>query len=324
MKKTREKGKLKFFFLIVLEVSLILIFLSLFLFPNPVFAGFGADNVTALTNLTVGNSAPVIDEILIEGGSITLTPNDTTTINCTAEITDYDTDTDVTSVTAVFFDPAQTTAGGPEDNNSHYTNSSCRIDTAFGDSYQLFAHCLFDIWYYANASDWNCSVTATDTFPYQVTETNDTTVQPLLALGLPDIIQYGTVNATYISSENITNVTNLGNVMVNLSLSGYGFVENDGNAMNCTLGPVENISIEYEKFNLTDTTPGDLTHPQAIGNYTNLTSNPITREFNLDYRKQESYNEAWNYTYWRIYVPTGVAGSCQGNIIFGAVQANGV
>ena len=29
------------------------------------------------------------------------------------------------------------------------------------------------------------------------------------------------------------------------------------------------------------------------------------------------YNEAQNRTYWRIYVPLGVAGTCQGNIVFG-------
>lgn len=314
---------MKFLFLLLVELALVLTFLSLFLFPNSVFAGFGSDNVTAKTNLTVGNSAPNIIEILVnEDVPITLVPNNTKTINCTAEISDYDTDSDVTSVTAVFFDPSQAVAASPDDNNSHYTNSSCRIDATFGDQYQLKAHCLFDIWYYANASDWNCSVTAIDTFPYQVTETNETTIQPLLALALPDIIQYGTVNATYVSSENVTNVTNLGNVKINLSLSGYAWTENDGNAMNCSLGPTENISIEHEKFNLTATTPGNLNLAQANGNYTNLTDYPVTKEFNLDYRKDENINEAWNHTYWRIYVPTGVAGTCQGNIIFGAVQAD--
>lgn len=323
MKKTKANKNLKFFILIFIEASLILAFLFIFIFPDYVFAGFGEDNVTVKTNLTVGNSAPNIIEILVdEDVPITLIPNNTKKINCTARIEDYDTDTDVQIVTAVFFDPAQANAGSPDDNNSHYTNGSCRIDTSYGNEYELMAHCLFDIWYYANASDWNCSVTAIDSFPYQVTETNSSTILPLLALGLPDIIQYGTVNATYVSEENVTNVTNLGNVKINLSLSGYGFLENDGNAMNCSLGPVENISIEYEKFNLTDTTPGDLTYVQFIGNYTNLTSYPVTKEFNLDYRRNENYNEAWNYSYWRIYVPTGVAGTCQGNIIFGAVQAN--
>ena len=322
MKKISPKNNLKFFVLLLVEVALVSAFLSLFVFPNYVFAGFGTDNVTVRTNLTVGNSATVIDQIDIGGGSITLIPNDTKKVNCSVQMSDYDGDTTIDTVRAVFFDPAQASYGSPDDNNSHYTNSSCDIDTSYGDQFQALSNCLFDVWYYANASTWNCTVIVNDSANYIANESNTTVVQPLLALGLPDIIQYGTVNATYVSVENITNVTNLGNVKVNLSLNGYGFWENDGNAMNCTLGPTENISVQYEKFNLTSSTPGDLTHAQLMGNYTNLTDYPVTQEFNLDYRKNENVNEAWNYTYWRIYVPLGVAGTCQGNIIFGAVQAD--
>ena len=142
------------------------------------------------------------------------------------------------------------------------------------DQYMALATCTHQVQYHANPSTWNCTVFVNDSVGFNDTasDLDDISVNSLLAIGLPNTINYGTVNATYISNENITNVTNLGNVMINLSLSGYGFVENDGNAMNCTLGPAENISIEYEKFNLTSTTPGDLIHSQAIGNYTNLTS----------------------------------------------------
>jgi len=57
--------------------------------------------------------------------------------------------------------------------------------------------------------------------------------------------------------------------------------------------------------------------------YVNLTSSPNVKKFNLDYRKNDLTNDAINVTYWRIYVPLGVSGNCQGNIIFGAVQAPG-
>ncbi len=323
MKKTREKGNLKFIFLISLEVSLILIFLSLFLFPNYVLAGFGENNVTVKTNLSVANSAPVIGQIDIEQGSINLNPNTTKTVNCSVNISDYDGALDIDSVSAVLFSSSSTNYASLDDNNTHYTNSSCDIDTSVGDAFQAISNCLFEVWYNAEAETWNCTVVVNDSSSYQVNDSNTTVVQPLLALGLPDIIQYGEINATYVSLENVTNVSNLGNVELNLSLSGYGFLENDGNAMNCTLGPIRNISIEYEKYNLTSSTTGDLSHSELIGNYTNLTSFPITKRFDLDYRKQEDYHEAWNYTYWRVYVPIGVAGTCQGNIIFGAVQADG-
>jgi hypothetical protein len=325
--KTENKmrlQKLKIFVFIFLEVSLVLLFLFLFLFPKTVFAGFGTNNVTLITNLTVGTSAPIINQISIDQGSVVLLPNSQKTVNCTVIVEDYDGEADIENVTAKFFYPAQASLNSPDDNNNHYTNDFCIVNKSYGNEYQAIAHCLFDVWYYATAGSWNCSVTVNDSIPYYTNGSNITTIQPLLALGLPDFIDYGTVNATYVSGENISNVTNYGNVKINLSLSGYGFRINDGNAMNCTLGSVKNISIQNEKYNLTNSNSGDSDLTGFIANYTNTTSNPIVRTFNLDYRHNDTLSEAWNQTYWRIYVPLGVAGTCQGNIVFGAVQANGV
>jgi len=308
----------------VLEILLVVLFLFLFLSPKTVFAGIGTNNVTVITNLTVGKSSSVITQISVDQGSITLIPNSQKTVNCTAIIEDYDGEEDIKNVTARLFYPSEASYDSLDDNNNHYTNESCRIDTTYGNEFQVLAHCLFDMWYYAGAGSWNCSVVVNDSIPYVSSASNTTIVQPLLALGLPDFIYYGVVNATYVSGENISNITNYGNVKINLSLSGYGFKENDGNSMNCTLGSIKNISITHEKYNLTTSHLGDLTLSEFQANYTNLTSAPRVREFNLDYRHNDSFNEAWNQTYWRIYVPIGVGGTCQGNIIFGAVQANEV
>ena len=76
-----------------------------------------------------------------------------------------------------------------------------------------------------------------------------------------------------------------------------------------------------EKYNVTDPNPGTLDLSGFEDLYINLTSSPVVREFNLNYRQNDVNNEAINETYWRIYVPVGVAGSCQGNIVFGAVKS---
>ena len=101
------------------------------------------------------------------------------------------------------------------------------------------------------------------------------------------------------------------------------FQENDGYAMNCSEGGSRNISIEYEKFNLTASNTGDINITEFEAKYTNLTSSPDVKKFNLDYRKNDQINEAINTTYWRVYVPNDVTGNCQGNIVFGAAQAPG-
>jgi len=126
-----------------------------------------------------------------------------------------------------------------------------------------------------------------------------------------------------LTDESAIEVINYGNVKINLSLSGYAFEENDGYAMNCSEGDIRNISIENEKYNLTQSNVGDISLTEFESKYKNLTSYPVVNEFNLDYRNDDLTNNAINSTYWRIYVPSGISGNCQGNIVFGAVQAPG-
>jgi len=230
---------------------------------------------------------------------------------------------DIKNASAQFFYNPTSYFGDINDNNYHYTNSSCTI-TQEG-TYTNWINCSFDVWYYANSGVWNCTILVNDSYGKPGWGYDVINISSLLALGLPDFIDYGIVNATEVSGENISNVTNFGNVMINLSLSGYGFTPGDGRAMNCTIGSTKNISIELEKYNLTNSNPGVIDLAQFVANYTNLTSAPAVKRFNLNYRQNDTspYIDDTNTTYWRIYVPLGVAGTCQGNIVFGATVAPG-
>jgi|GEM_PF-4618151 hypothetical protein len=53
----------------------------------------------------------------------------------------------------------------------------------------------------------------------------------------------------------------------------------------------------------------------------NLTSTPLVKQFNLTSRIDDITDDTIKPTYWRIYVPRGVAGTCTGNIVFGATKA---
>jgi len=329
------KKKIKYASASLIFLTLVLSFIFFSSIPKTILAGYGTGNITVITNLTVGNVYPEVLNVSIEDGSasFTLIPNSTRTLRCVAIIRDFNGEQDINAtgkVNSTFFDNITSTYEGTNDNNTNYTNSSCFLDLSFDpyngytdDAYTLLANCTFQVQYYANASDWNCTVRVNDSYGWEARGNDLITISPLLALGLPDFIDYGTVNATYVSGENITNVTNYGNVPLNLSLNGYGFYPGDGNAMNCTLGSNKNITIENHKYNLTLAHTGDYTLSSFIVNYTNLTTDPVVKEFDLDFRHNENINEAWNHTYWRIYVPTGVAGTCSGNVIFAATQANG-
>lgn len=290
-----------------------------------VVTGAGFDIMPNITLNSPPNVSLVIvdDSNLIPQNEIDLIPATTRKVVCNTTIRDEDGEDGIANVTAVFYDLSSSSPEASDDNNNHYTNSSCVIDTAYGDEYEALATCLFDVWYYANNATWNCNVTATDNQNLQDSGNDTIIIETLLALDVPPTIHFGTVNATYVSDENKTNVTNFGNVPINLTLDGYGTIDGDGLAMNCTLGAIGNISIEYEKYNLTATTPGSLTLQEFEQTYINLTDTPTVKEFNLAQRQNDTYNEAWNTTYWRIYVPLGVAGTCNGTINFAATQAAG-
>jgi hypothetical protein len=191
------------------------------------------------------------------------------------------------------------------------------------DNYHAVGNCTFEVYYYANPGNWNCSMTVIDNASLSDTQQDDINMADLLAIGLPDSINYGTVNATYVSLEQIANVSNAGNVELNLSLSGYAQTEGDGLAMNCSLGRVGNIPLDYEKYNLTSTTAGEVSLTVFENLYLNLTNAPVVKEFNLNQRTNDALDDAVKETFWRIYVPKGAAGSCQGNIVFGATQFDG-
>ncbi len=311
--------------LIFLEVSLLL---ALFTFlPNSVIAGVGSPSTTVITNLTVGNTFPDVVAIELNGGSdIDLTPNTTTLVSCIAIIRDYNNDSDVDNVNATLFDAIDSSSGDSNDNNYHYTNSSCQLTADAGvvlgyptdDAYHSLANCTFQVQYNANPSTWTCHITANDSMSWSAQNSTNETVNQLLALALPDAIEYGTINATEVSFEQVANITNVGNTQFNLTLEAHGSDQTSDVAMNCTLGNIGYIPTEYEKYNLTASNPGTQTLTQFEASYTNITNSAVTETFNLNFQQDEGANEAVKESYWRIYVPKGVAGTCNGTIIFGA------
>ena len=292
-------------------------------YVNISVTGAGFD---VMPNLTL-NSPPVINNISVDDifaiptGEIDLTPASTTEIICEGIITEYDGNSSLENISAEFFDTSASFYGDGDDNNYHYTNDSCYLDLGYGNSNEAYFNCSFNIEYYSNSGNWNCTAEVYDNLSISGTKSNNTNINTLLALSMPSIADFGIVDALQAGSEIVINVTNAGNVKMNLSLSGYAVNINDGNAMNCTMGSVKNISIDYAKYNLTSSTPGNLNLSEFEGFYTNLTSSPATEEFNLNYRQNDAGpgSEEINQTYWRIYVPGGVSGSCTGNIVFGAV-----
>jgi hypothetical protein len=276
-----------------------------------------ADNITLnsppnITSLTVD------DSLKSPENQIDLTAATSKTIKCQAVILDYDGEASIKNASAEFFD-SSSYYGDSDDNNYHYTNQSCILDTNYGNENETLANCSFQVWYYANSDNWECFVKTYDNLTVSGNKSDSVFINPLLAVGIDTTIDFGEIYPKQISNESSLNITNYGNIRINISLSGYAVVEGDGYAMNCTLG--NEIPVYYQKYNLTDSNNSEITLEQSESLYNNLTKDPEVKEFNLDYNTNDTENHSRNTTYWRVYLPLGTGGDCTGNIVFGASKA---
>ncbi len=270
-------------------------------------------NVTIDTRLNVTDSLPEVLQVLIEDGAsnVTLTAGTNTTLNCSAIIRDYNGGTTITNVSARFWHNSTSNDPDADDNNYHYTDGSCILGNT--GSFLRNVSCLFNVTYFANSGSWICNVTAWDDYDFSTAyrygeNNNNTNLDGLLALNVTPLIDYGKLAVGDTSDSQQANVTNLGNVDMDVSVEGYGAERFDGLSFNCTVG---NISVEYELYNITD-------YGQDTTRYINLSSS-LTSIPNFGVRQNTNdTGSSLNATFWVVYVPPNPFGICNGSIIFQA------
>jgi hypothetical protein len=270
-------------------------------------------NVTVPTRVTITNANPeilsveVYQETNASANNVTLSAGSIRNITCNATIRDWNGYVDVTNVNATLWDVSTSSRFAADDNNSHYS-ADC-TNSGNGLNYTVNYLCIFPVYYYANNGTWNCSVMATDTFNKTGNNSNTTYLYPLYAINVTDGIDYGNVAVDDDSLSKAANVTNFGNMAINVSVEGYGVTKGDGLAMNCSING--NISVEYERFSTIDT-----------GNWADkiaLSSGSAQAISNLTISKQTVPSALMtNTTYWQLRIPPNPAGNCTGFVIFQA------
>lgn len=273
-------------------------------------------NVSVDTRVNITNSLPEVLSVFINGGDQNLTLNAGTylTVECNASIRDYNGGATIENVSATFFANTTSTWNASNDNNTHYTNSSCSGDSPSG--YDRNFTCTFRVQYHADVGFWACNVTATDNYAFlsvspNASLTNYTFIDPLLALNVTTLIDYGDLAVGDTSSEQEANVTNIGNQNINVSVQGYGLNFSDGLAFVCEVG---NISVQHEKYNLIGGVDLSL--------YTNLTSSLVQIGGLTIPQQTNDSQQNINTTYWILYVPPNPFGVCNGTVVFQAESAS--
>jgi uncharacterized membrane protein len=294
-------------------------------------------NITVVAKLNVTNTEPNItavkmdDDVSSPEDIIDLTANSVTIVSCNATVFDYNgwQDIDADSVNAtIFIDNGNDNINSPDDNNTHYTNRSCGRCVQGASPTEAICDCRFAVQYYANNSVWKCNISVTDRggtgkgtpgqdyLNFTDSETDNATITKLLAIDTPTtILDYGNLSVTEISAAIVRNITNVGNINLNLTLRGFGgendSVTNDNYTMICTYG---NITFGNHRYVVGSNVTFD--------NMVNLTNQTVDTNFTLPQRTNDSnYGQDRNQTFWRLQIPLTVGGLCNGTIIFGAIEA---
>lgn len=330
----------------LLGAAVLLVFIAsgLLFSTGHVIGAANITNVTVFARVNITNTEPNITSVIVNdnvstpASEIDLNPNMVTPVWCNATVFDYNgwQDINPNATNATFYIESMG-RDGDTDNNYRYRNESCKscrqavedeapagVDLA----YYARCDCKFAIQYYANYSDsWKCNITVRDlsgTAQNNRTNFTDTAVSPkvtvtkLLALDTSTyLIDYGNLSVTQTSEERINNITNFGNVGLNLTLRGYGGI-NESSGINytmvCSYG---NISWGHQRYHV----GSEYIENTDFDTMINLTNSTVLTNLSLPQRLNDAdYANDKNSTVWRINIPLSVGGICNGTIIFGAIE----
>jgi len=307
-----------------MALFLLLIAAAIFIIPQgiaPNIIGPNYKNVTVWTHVNITHSRPEVLNVTIfetfntSATSITVAAGATKRITCNATIRSWDGFNDIVYVNATLWHWSTSNHSAIDNNNSHYTNASCFINNTIANTSGFIGYyeCNFDVYYYANNGTWACNVTALNSWNYNGSGYNTTTFYPVYALNVTNGIDYGNVAVYAYSNETVANVTNFGNMAINLSVEGYGTKRGDGLAMNCSTNG--NISVANERFSLSST--GNNGAAWSVKTPLNSSQDLVA---NLTMPKQTiPGSQIINSTYWQLYIPPNPAGNCTGWIVFTAM-----
>ncbi len=299
----------------------------------------GGGNVSVRLNVT--NTAPrVLTVYVYDGGSpftdadVDLSANSAKQVICNATVSDTNGGGDIINATARFYSIVNSGFAGGADNNHHYRNDSC-IETydIAGTANNRSVVCRFSVQYYANNETWECNINVSDNGGTQIPESkfyfsdnksDQVMINSLLAMTVPiQDVDFGNLSATETSSVKTINVTNAGNIPTNFTVRGFG-----GNGTGVTQAETlyPNVSMMCETGNITI---GNLRYSNSSGaawsDMINTTPNAtLFGNTTLMQRTNDNaptFGQDLNLTFWRIRVPTGVAGLCNGTVAFQATNA---
>ncbi len=237
--------------LIILGSSLLFsaFFITDSLLSMPNYALGAGGTVTASSTVVVGNAAPTISAVSLNGASsIVLTANATTAINVNATVTDNNGCADITGGTSSILvyrsGITSSTCLGTQSDKSCYKITTFTSTSSCSNSVTLNTTTTFGIYYFADATDasssfaaqnWIATVNVTDVAGGTSTGASDSSGVELLTLNAINVttssLNYGTLSASSTTGavNQIATSTNAGNSSTTIRLSANSTLVSGGN-----------------------------------------------------------------------------------------------
>mgnify|MGYP001592611179 CR=1 FL=1 len=164
-------------------------------------------------------------------------------------------------------------------------------------------------------------MTINDSGSLKSTESSDlVNLNEVLGISVETLsLDYGNLSVSQVSKPIRQNVTNAGNIPINVTVRGFGGDDEDiGQNVTMICDPtvsITNITFNNQRF--------DTKNDTAFAGMYNLT-NQTRQIFNLTIPQRttdNSFGNSSNSTFWRLQIPLGAGGVCNGTIIFGAIDA---
>lgn len=235
---------------------------SLLLLLVPFAFAANHNQTTGRENMTVSINAPpsfvtgptLEDSDIAVANQLDPVPGTTFKVWCNGTANDSNGYADLASASGVIYGPGSS-AGAADDPTNHYSAADCNLSLNTDGKFS----CAFDVQFYALNGTWTCDVNVTDSVG-QSTLANDTSdMTQLLAINVPSAtMDFGTmlVGTDTGATDKKVNVTNNGNVRVDLQLDAYknwaAPDNNDVDAMGCSI--LGSIPIANVRYSLTPAT----------------------------------------------------------------------
>jgi hypothetical protein len=201
-----------------------------------------------------------------------------------------------TAVSAILYNSYSSSNGAADNETDHYTNASC--SNSMNSSI-----CSFNVKYFANPSIWICNISATDG-NFTASNWTNTTVQPLSAFSVTSITFHNyTANVIFpgtFSSEETMQLENTGNVNLTIEISAQT------QSMSCGMGAIPMTNSHYS---IAQGTPYNESVP--LSTVPTLIQNFVLPKRTGPVRENVSM-------FWKLLVPTGVGGICEGGVYMSA------